>query len=107
MKPDGKKSDTPSFLIKRFHILHKSSEVYAQLEYIRSRLRIARASVFNSALTPIAVLLFTWFQLGSSFLITNKIVASIIVFLAGVVLTIASYQSWKGLVKSYSISTWC
>ena len=42
MRPADSKEKLPSFLTMRFYILHKSNDIYAQLEYIRSRMRIAR-----------------------------------------------------------------
>ena len=106
MKPNDKEADLPSsFLIMRYYILHKSSDIYAQLEYIRSRLRIARASIFNFVLTTIACLLFVWFQLGTLLPNQNLFVVSTITLIIGVILTIVSYQAWIGLVKTYSIST--
>jgi hypothetical protein len=95
MRPVDEDTNLPqSFLKMRYYILNKSSDIYAQLEYTRSRLRIARASVFNFALMTIAGLLFIWFQAGKFLSIRNLII-----------LTYASYQSWIGLIKSYSIST--
>jgi len=105
MRPAKEKADLPSFLTMRYYILHKSSDIYAQLEYTRSRLRIARASVFNFAFTTIAVLLFIWLQLGKSFLVSSLIVACIVALAIGAILIFASYQAWSGLIKSYSIST--
>ena len=105
IRPVDKQADLPSFLTMRYYVLHKSSDIYAQLEYTRSRLRIARASVFNFALTTIAAMLFVWFQLGKFSPTSNPIVACAITFIIGAILTFASYQSWVGLVKSYSIST--
>jgi hypothetical protein len=106
MRLTDKQMDLPSsFLTMRYYILHKSSDIYAQLEYIRSRLRIARASILNFALTTIAFLLFIWFQLGTLLSIQNLIVASVITLVIGVILTAASYQAWTGLIKSYSVST--
>ena len=105
MRPSGSKEDLPSFLTMRYYILHKSSDIYAQLEYIRSRLRIARASIFNFILLTIASLLFVWLQFGKSYPAQHLFIVSIIILIIGAVLTIASYQSWIGLVKSYSIST--
>ena len=105
MRPADKQADSPSFLTMRFYTLHKSSEIYAQLEYIRSRLRIARASVFNFALTTIAFLLLIWLQLKNFLSNQNLLIASLLALVIGLILTIASYLSWKGLVKSYSIST--
>jgi hypothetical protein len=106
MRPVSEDSNLPtSFLKMRYYILNKSSDIYAQLEYTRSRLRIARSSVFNFAFTTIAALLFIWFQLGKFLTTPNLIIAYLITFFVGVILTYASYQSWKGLIKSYSIST--
>jgi len=105
MRPAGSEADLPSFLTMRYYILHKSSDVYAQLEYIRSRLRIARASVFNFMLMTLALLLFVWFQFGKSFTVQNLIILCAVILVIGAILTFASHQSWMGLVKSYSIST--
>ena len=105
MRPVDKQKDLPTFLTMRYYILNKSPNIYAQLEYTRSRLRIARASVFNFALTTIAVLLFLFFQ-GSSLVSTqNLIIAIAITSLIGILLTLSSYQAWAALIKSYSIST--
>jgi hypothetical protein len=106
MRPVDEDTNLPqSFLKMRYYILNKSSDIYAQLEYTRSRLRIARASVFNFALMTIAGLLFIWFQAGKFLSIRNLIISSVVTFLVGIILTYASYQSWIGLIKSYSIST--
>jgi hypothetical protein len=106
MRPVDEDTNLPkSFLKMRYYILNKSSDIYAQLEYTRSRLRIARASVFNFALTTIAALLFIWFQADKFLSTRNVIIACFVAFLIGAILTYASYQSWIGLIKSYSIST--
>lgn len=105
MRPSGSEANLPPFLTMRFYILHKSSDIYAQLEYIRSRLRIARASVFNFILMTIAVLVFVWLQFGKSIPTQNSILIYASTLVVGAILTLASYQSWRGLVTSYSIST--
>jgi hypothetical protein len=105
MRPSDSDANLPSFLTMRFYILHKSSDIYAQLEYIRSRLRIARASVFNFILMTIAVLVFVWLQFGKSIPTQNSILIYASTLVVGAILTLASYQSWRGLVTSYSIST--
>ena len=105
MRPAGNEANLPSFLTMRYYILHKSSDIYAQLEYIRSRLRIARASIFNFILLTLAVLLFVWLQLAKSFTTQNLIIIFASILIIGAILTLASYQSWLGLVRSYSIST--
>ena len=105
MRPAGSEADLPSFLTMRYYILHKSSDIYAQLEYIRSRLRIIRASVFNFILMTTAALLFVYLQFGKSFTSQNLIIIYASILIVGAILTLASYQSWIGLVKSYSIST--
>jgi hypothetical protein len=103
MRPDAKPGD-PGFLTMRYYILLKSTEIYAQLEYTRSRLRIARASVLNFALTTVAFLLFEWLQLAKLMSIQNLMLANLITVIIGVALTYASYLSWIGLIKSYSTS---
>lgn len=105
MRPAGADANLPSFLTMRYYILHKSNDIYTQLEYIRSRLRIARASVLNFILLTLAVLLFVWLQLAKSFTAQNLIIIFVSILIIGAILTLASYQSWLGLVRSYSIST--
>jgi hypothetical protein len=61
----------------RFYILSKSSDVYEQLEYTRSRLRIARASILNFAFTTVAAALFIWFQLGKALATEYRIMGCI------------------------------
>ena len=104
MRPTRQDENLPSFLTMRFYILHKSKDIYTQLEYIRSRLRIVRASVFNFILTTIALLIFVWLQFGKSLTSQSLITISLIIFIIGAALTYLSYRSWKGLVQSYSIS---
>lgn len=105
MRPADSEADLPSFLTMRYYILHKSSNIYAQLEYIRSRLRIARAAVFNFILATIAALLFVLLQFEKAFTVLNLVMLCAGILIIGAILTFASYQSWMGLVKSYSIST--
>lgn len=105
MRPPGSEANSPSFLTMRFYILHKSSDIYAQLEYIRSRLRIARAAIFNFVLMTFSVLLFVWLQLGESLPAVSLILLYVGTLIVGAVLALVSYQSWRGLVTSYSIST--
>ena len=95
----------PSFLSMRFYILSKSSDVYEQLEYTRSRLRIARASILNFAFTTVAVALFIWFQLGKALAAEYRVMVCIAAALVGVLLTWISYQSWIVLSKTYTQNT--
>jgi len=101
---EHKQADLPSFLSMRYYILYKSNDIYAQLEYSRSRLRIARASVLNFAMTTLAFLLFVWLQFGRQLPLQNLIAVSLIGLAIGLLLTLASYRSWTGLIKSYSVS---
>jgi hypothetical protein len=94
----------PGFLSMRFYVLSKSSDVYEQLEYTRSRLRIARASVLNFALTTIASALFVWFRLGQA-LAQYHVIASVSVVIIGALLTWISYQAWAALSKTYTVNT--
>ena len=95
----------PSFLSMRFYILSKSSDVYEQLEYTRSRLRIARASILNFAFTTVAAALFIWFQLGKALAAEYRIMVCIAAALVGVLLTWISYQSWIVLSETYTRNT--
>lgn len=94
-----------SFLEIRFFILQKSSEIYKQLEYTRSRLRIARASVINFLMTTVASLFFVYAQLSNFFdKHTIHLLYSFITF-TGFILTSISYYSFKILAQSYIANT--
>jgi hypothetical protein len=95
----------PSFLSMRFYILSKCSDVYEQLEYTRSRLRIARASILNFAFTVVASALFVWFQLGKALAAEHRVLACLAAAVIGALLTWISYQSWAALSKTYTINT--
>jgi hypothetical protein len=97
--------ELPGFLSMRFYILSKSSEVYAQLEYTRSRLRIARASVLNFAFTTLAAAPFVWFQLGKTLAAEYRAMVCLVVVIIGALLTWISYRSWTGLSHTYTINT--
>ena len=95
----------PSFVSMRFYILSKSSDVYEQLEYTRSRLRIARASVLNFAFTTVAAALFIWFQIGRALTAESRVIVCIAAALVGALLTWISYQSWTVLSHTYTKNT--
>jgi hypothetical protein len=95
----------PSFLSMRFYILSKSSDVYEQLEYTRSRLRIARASVLNFAFTTVAAALFIWFQLGKVLTAESRVMVCLAAALVGALLTWISYQTWAVLSHTYTKNT--
>jgi uncharacterized membrane protein YgcG len=89
----------------RYYVLNKSSDMYEQLEYTRSRLRIARASIPNFALTTVAMLFLVWFQLGKSLPLQQRTVACVATAIIGALLTLISYKSWVTLARTYTIST--
>lgn len=105
MRRANNKEDLSSFLTMRFYILYTSKDIYTQLEYIRSRMRIARASVFNFILTAIASLIFVWLQFENSLTTQSLMIICIVMLILGTILTYISCQSWVGLVQNYSIST--
>jgi hypothetical protein len=95
----------PSFLSMRFYILNKSSDVYEHLEYARSRLRIARASILNFAFTTVASALFLWFQIGQALTTEQRVLACIAAIIIGALLTWISYQAWETLAKTHTNNT--
>ena len=95
----------PGFNSMRFYILSKSSNIYQQLEYTRSRLRIARASILNFAFTAIAAALFVWFQLGKTLAVEHRVMTCIAAMLAGALLTWISYEAWAALSNTYTAGT--
>jgi hypothetical protein len=97
-------SGLPPFSEMRFYILSKSNDLYGQLEYTRSRLRIARASIFNFACTTVAVLLLVWLQFGKA-LGDYRLIACIAAVAVGALLTWISYQAWEALSRTYTANT--
>jgi len=95
----------PGFLSMRFYVLSKSSDVYAQLEYTRSRLRIARASILNFAFTTLAAVLFVWFQLGQALAAEYRVTACLTTAIIGALLAWISYQAWAALSRTYTVNT--
>ncbi len=94
----------PPFLTMRFHILHKSKDTYEQLEYTRSRLRIARAAILNFTLLTLSALLFVWLRSGGTRSLQYRLVASLGIVVVGFLLTYFSYESWVALTKTYTSS---
>jgi hypothetical protein len=95
----------PEFLIMRFYILGKSKDIYAQLEYTRSRLRIMRAATLNFVALSVVSTFFVWFQLGNVFSLQTRVATCILVLVAGGLLAYISYKSWVVLTKTYIKNT--
>lgn len=96
--------ELPSYITMRFFILHKSKDIYYQLEYTRSRLRIVRSAVLNFALTTVTLIPFEWFQLFKNDSIQFKIFIFALTFTLGSFLSYICYVSWSSLTKSYVCS---
>jgi hypothetical protein len=94
----------PPFLSMRFYVLHKSKDTYEQLEYTRSRLRIARAAILNFTLLTLSALLFVWLRSGGTRSLQYRLVASLGIVVVGFLLTYFSYESWVALTKTYTSS---
>ncbi|MBZ5537959.1 MAG: hypothetical protein LAO31_18540 [Acidobacteriia bacterium] len=94
----------PPFLMMRFFILNKSKDTYEQLEYTRSRLRIARAAILNFAMMTLAAILFVWAHQSATPARTHRLLASLVIVVVGTLLTYFSYESWVALTKTYTSS---
>ncbi|MBZ5555378.1 MAG: hypothetical protein LAO21_21935 [Acidobacteriia bacterium] len=94
----------PPFLTMRFYILNKSKDTYEQLEYTRSRLRIARAAILNFAMMTFAALLFLWVRQRGTHPLPHLLLASLVIVVVGFLLTYFSYESWVALTKTYTSS---
>lgn len=97
--------DEPSFLDMRFAILSRSDAVYQQLEYIRSRMRIARAAILNWGLTTLALLIVLWVHPGVALSADRRAGATFVIALLGLFLVALSYHSWTALTRTYIRST--
>ncbi len=97
--------DLPPFLTMRFYILHKSKDSYDQLEYTRSRLRIARAAFLNFILISIASMLFVLIRMQQAFSAFQLLATSLFLGGMGLLLTWISYRAWAALTHTYIDST--
>ena len=96
----------PSFRAMRLYVLSKSKDVYEELEYTRSRMRITRAGIVNFPLTSLALLLFIWRQLDDALPeMSDRLIASALVVAVGLVLTLLSLQAWQDLTRTYTKHT--
>ncbi|MCS6993867.1 MAG: hypothetical protein N2117_03740 [Anaerolineales bacterium] len=96
-----KPNNFPRLLEIRFYILSKSKDVYEQLEYARSRMRIARAATVNFAFTTIAALVFIWSQLSATLPPEYRLWVYLATLTTGTGLSLASYRAWLDLNKTY------
>lgn len=91
--------DAPhSFSVVRFQITKDNEYLNHQFEYTRSRLRIARASSLNFALTTILGLVFVATRLQGA---ENYSKLLIFIAVSGIFLTSLAIITWYYLVKSY------
>jgi len=91
--------DAPhTFAVIRFQLSKDNEYLNHQFEYTRSRLRIARASSLNFAITTIVALMFVATRLQDA-----QNFAKLLVFIAltGICLTSLAILTWYYLVRSY------
>ena len=87
-----------TFAVIRFQIAKENDYLSNQLEYTRSRMRIARASALNFAITTILAVLFVKTRL-QVFPDQRKLL--IFIALTGIFLTGVAAVTWYNLVRSY------
>lgn len=87
-----------TFAVIRFQIAKGNDYLSNQLEYTRSRMRIARASSLNFAITTILALLFVATRLQS---IPDQGKLLLFIALTGIFLTAMATITWYNLVRSY------
>ncbi len=95
----------PPFLAMRFYILHKSKDSYDQLEYTRSRLRIARAGFLNFIMITIASMLLVCIRTLHAFTVPLLVVICFALGVAGAFLAWICYRAWVALTHTYINST--
>lgn len=93
--------DFPAVWEMRLFITSKDAGIANFLEYVRSRLRIARSTTFNIALTIIASVILRVKILASDngIIYTDRVMIFILV--VGVLLLIATFLSWKRFMETY------
>lgn len=81
------------------YIFSHSDEATSQLHYVRARLRILRASIFNIALIALFTILFLWQQFPT----TNPIRSSLMIFTGaiGIILVGLTVFVYQRIVVSY------
>jgi hypothetical protein len=87
-----------TFAVIRFQLSKDNEYLNHQFEYTRSRLRIARASSLNFAITTIVALIFVATRLQGA-----QDYAKLLIFIAltGICLTSLAILTWYYLVRSY------
>lgn len=99
-----KMADSPSaaFIDMRFYILAKSPNLYMQLEYSRSRMRVARASFVNFIFTTISVIIFIQVAPDfNSWQEAKKLSWCLVLFSSGAAFSFLSFYSYKALLNTY------
>ena len=106
LKPLEKKIDKKNNVVKKkgsknvIDILHDNPNTHKFLDNHFSRVRIARATLFNLPLITLSIIIFLFSNdLDFSW---EKILNGSIILLLGGVLTIASFKSWVKRKKVYS-----
>lgn len=89
--------DLDKYYLARREILTKSERLSDLLEYGRSRLRICRGWCFNSILIIITLNLFLWFTTEPGI---NKGALRFQGTISFIILTVATWYSWKKLVEA-------
>jgi hypothetical protein len=88
-----------AFASLRIYILAKSAYLSADLDYLRSRLRIMRSSMINFCLLAIFGAVFILSRLPIA--PPNKYSAAVTAFLLGVILASLSYYAWRASSITY------
>lgn len=86
------------FARDRFQIGRDNTQLYHHFEYIRSRLRIARASSVNFAITTIMAVIFVVTRLQN---IPNLFVLLFFIIVVGCLLTYLAVLTWYKLSNTY------
>lgn len=87
-----------AFDIMRVHIFFKSDTMVRFLDYIRSRMRIARASCGNFILVTIFSVVFVLLMVKDIML---KWTLSLLIVGLSILLTLLSFCAWKEIMKNY------
>ena len=86
------------FAVKRFLVSKDNEYLHYQFEYTRSRLRIARASALNFAITTLLAFIFVATQLQHY---SHYVTLLWFIAIVGIFLTALAIITWYKLINSY------
>lgn len=86
----------------RTYVFYRSDKFKDIFDYSRSKLRICRAWIFNSALNALAAFVLIWVRMPQ-LAVHSKLLLSLLALCAGVLLALGSWYTWYRLTDNFYV----